>query len=337
MKNTNQKKFQIIFQKCNTAICILFNNKNGLSFILKSIIVLSIHLSIFSTFPIHANEKLKIVVTTTDLKYLAEQIGGEKVEVESMIRGFDDPHFVMTRPDFLLKLNRANVFCMIGLDLEIGWVPLLLEQSRNSLIQKGQNGYCDASIGINILGKPTVAVDRSMGDLHIYGNPHYWLDPVNMIQMGFNILNNLSLVDPENESYYKSNFVKFRSRMTELLKSEMRKMQPYFGIKVAVFHQEFVYLAERFKFNSNLSIEERPGIPPSSRYLENVIKTMNAQGIKIILISPVNNPKYAEYVASKVNGAKILVMPTSVGALPEAKTYEDCIQIMLQRIRDASE
>ncbi|NCN08821.1 MAG: zinc ABC transporter substrate-binding protein [Leptospira sp.] len=281
-------------------------------------------------------DKVKIVVTTTDLKYLAEQIGAEKVEVESMIRGFDDPHFVMTRPDFLIKMNKADMFCMIGLDLEIGWVPLLLEQSRNISIQKGQNGYCDASIGINILGKPNVAVDRSMGDLHIYGNPHYWLDPVNMIQMGFNILNNLRLVDPENEAYYKNNFLKFKDKMTQLVRSEMKNMQAHFGLKVAVFHQEFVYLASRFKFNANLSIEERPGIPPSSRYLENVIKTMNSQNIKIILISPVNNPKYAEYVASKVKGAKVLVMPTSVGALPEANTYEDCIQIILRKIREAN-
>lgn len=296
------------------------------------IIIINLCLPVNSVFA----DKVKIVVTTTDLKYLAEQIGAEKVEVESMIRGFDDPHFVMTRPDFLIKMNKANMFCMIGLDLEIGWVPLLLEQSRNIAIQKGQNGYCDASIGINILGKPNVAVDRSMGDLHIYGNPHYWLDPVNMIQMGFNILNNLRLVDPENEAYYKNNFLKFKEKMTQLVRSEMKNMQPHFGLKVAVFHQEFVYLASRFKFNANLSIEERPGIPPSSRYLENVIKTMNSQNIKIILISPVNNPKYAEYVASKVKGAKVLVMPTSVGALPEANTYEDCIQIILRKIREAN-
>lgn len=271
------------------------------------------------------------------MRYVAEEIGGDKVEVESMIRGFDDPHYVMTRPDFLMKLNNADIFCMIGLDLEIGWAPLLIEQSRNMKIQKGQAGYCDASVGINILGKPVINVDRSMGDIHIYGNPHYWLDPINVIQMAFNITNNLKLVDPENESYYQERFTIFRKRMVELVKTEMKLFEPYFGIKVAVFHQEFVYLANRFKFNANLSIEERPGIPPSSKYLEDIVKTMNSQGIKLIFISPVNNPKYAEYVQSKVKDSKILIMPTSVGALPEAKTYEDCIKIILQKTRNSLE
>jgi zinc/manganese transport system substrate-binding protein len=285
--------------------------------------------------PLWAGDKIRVVTTTTDLRYIAEQLVGDRGEVESMIRGYDDPHFVMTRPDFLVKLNRADVFCMVGLDLEVGWVPLLLEQSRNMQIQKGQNGYCDASVGITILGKPTVMVDRSMGDLHIYGNPHYWLDPINVIQMAYTMLNSLRLADPENEAYYKANFESFRLRMIELVKQEMRLFQPYFDSKVAVFHQEFVYLASRFKFNANLSIEERPGIPPSNRYMEDVIKTMNSQGIKVILISPVNNPKYAEFVASKVPGSIILTMPTSVGGMPESTSYETGFRYMMKKIREA--
>ncbi len=286
-------------------------------------------------FPIYAGDKIRVVTTTTDLRYIAEQLVGDRGEVESMIRGYDDPHFVMTRPDFLVKLNKADVFCMVGLDLEVGWVPLLLEQSRNMQIQKGQNGYCDASVGITILGKPTVMVDRSMGDLHIYGNPHYWLDPINVIQMAYTMLNSLRLADPENEAFYKANFESFRTRMIDLVKEEMKLFQPYFDSKVAVFHQEFVYLASRFKFNANLSIEERPGIPPSNRYMEDVIKTMNSQGIKVILISPVNNPKYAEFVASKVPGAVILTMPTSVGGMPESTSYEAGFRYMMKKIREA--
>lgn len=288
---------------------------------------------LFVPISVYSKDKIKIVTTTTDLKYIAEQLVGDKAEVESMIRGFDDPHFVMTRPDFLVKLNQADLFCMVGLDLEIGWVPLLLEQSRNQRIQKGQAGYCDASIGINILGKPTVMVDRSMGDLHIYGNPHYWLDPVNAIQMAFNLQNSLRLVDPENESHYKANFEAFKARMTYLLRSEMKAFEPYFGSKVAVFHQEFLYLANRFKFNANLSIEERPGVPPSTRYMEEIIRTMKSQNIKVILISPVNNPKYAEYVSSKVSGSQVVLLPTSVGGIPEANSYDAMIKIILERIK----
>jgi zinc/manganese transport system substrate-binding protein len=282
-----------------------------------------------------AQSKINVVATTTDIRYLVEQIGRDKVNVISLIRGYDDPHFVMTRPDYLVKMNRAEMFCMVGLDLEIGWVPLLLEQSRNITIQKGQPGYCDTSVGIKILGKPTIQVDRSMGDMHIFGNPHYSYDPINAIQMARTISESLIRVDPENKDYYIKNYEEFKKSIVSFLKIEMKKMEKYFGSKVAVFHDEFLYLANRFRFNANLTLEERPGVPPSNRYLENVIKTMSSQNIKVILISPVNNPKYADYVASRVQGAVVVKMPTSVEALPEAKTYEDTIRISLEKIRKA--
>jgi len=284
-------------------------------------------------FPIFSQQRLKVVTTTTDLRYIAAQVGGERVEAVSLIRGFDDPHFVMTRPDFLVKLNQADVFCIVGLDLEIGWVPLLLEQSRNMNIQRGQSGHCDASVGIKILGKPTIQVDRSMGDIHIYGNPHYWYDPVNAIQIAHTIAETLSRTDPDNKSYYLRRYEEFKNRIVSFLKEELRKMEPYFGSKVAVFHDEFLYLANRFRFNANLTLEERPGVPPSNRHLEKVIKTMIAENIKVILISPVNNPKYAEYVSSRVPGSVVITMPVSVGSLPEVLTYEDVIRISLEKLR----
>ncbi len=279
--------------------------------------------------------KINVVTTTSDLKYIAEQIGKDKVNVHAMIRGFDDPHFVMTRPNYILMLNDADVFCEIGLDLEIGWSPLLLEQSRNIKIQKGQPGYCDASVGINILGKPTYMVDRSMGDLHIYGNPHYWTDPVNSMQIGFNLYQAMSKVDPENKQYYKTNLEQFKKRMVSLIKEEMKKFEPYFGTEVAIFHDEFIYLANRFKFKANLTLEERPGVPPSNRYLETIIKNMTASKIKVILISPPKNPKYAQYVASKVPGSVVVTMPLSVGSMPGIETYEDSIREMLKKLREA--
>lgn len=289
---------------------------------------------IFISHSIHGY-KLKVVTTTTDLRYIAEQIGGENIEALSLIRGFDDPHFVLSRPDFLVKLNQADVFCMVGLDLEIGWVPLLLEQSRNMNIQKGQPGYCDASVGIKILGKPTYQPDRSMGDIHIFGNPHYWYDPMNAIQIARNIADSFIRVDIDRKDFYNANYNRFKDKMVALMREELKKMEPYFGSKVAVFHDEFLYLANRFKFNANLTLEERPGVPPSSRYLEKVIKQMIAENIRVILISPVNNPKYAEYVASRVPDSIVITLPVSVESLPDAKTYEDCIRISLEKIRTA--
>lgn len=278
--------------------------------------------------------KVSLVTTTTVLKYIADQIGKDKVETFSMIRGFDDPHFVMTRPDFLVRLNTADIVCVIGLDFEIGWMPLLLQQSRNMKIQKGQPGYCDASVGVKILGEPTVMVDRSMGDMHIYGNPHYWLDPVNGIQIAANILAALNRTDPANTEFYESNYQEFKKRMTALVKEETKKFQPYFGTRVAVFHDQFTYLAARFKFTANLTLEERPGVPPSTRYLEQAITSMNSQNIKLILIGPYHNRTYAEFVSSKVPSSIILTMPESPGAADSVVTYEDSIRTMLKMIRE---
>ncbi|TGL90955.1 zinc ABC transporter substrate-binding protein [Leptospira congkakensis] len=289
------------------------------------------------TFVSNLTAKVSLVTSLPDIKYIAEQVAGDRVEISGMIRGTDDPHFVMTRPDFLVKLSEADVLCVIGLDLEIGWIPYLQQQSRNIKIQKGQPGYCDTSFGVKILGEPTVMMDRSMGDMHIYGNPHYSNDPINAIQMAQNIKNALTRVDPLNGEYYEGNFNSFKKRLIQLTKEEMKKMEPYFGLKVAVFHDQFVYLASRFKFNANLTIEERPGVPPSVRYMDQVISYMTAEKIKIILIGPYHNPKYAEYVSSKVPGSVVVTLPVSVGGSPEAVTYEDTLRIMLQKIRDASD
>jgi len=307
--------------------------KKGFNSMIKKYIPLLAIYSLLAAVNLFA--EVNVITTVTDLRYISEQIGKNKIKVESMIRGFDDPHYVMTRPDFLVKLSEADVFCQVGLDLEIAWAPLLLQQSRNSKIQKGQNGFCDASVGVNILGKPTVQVDRSMGDMHIFGNPHYILDPVNAIQAANNIMTSFQRVDPDNSDFYQKNYDEFRERLIKLTKEEMKSFQPYFGSKVAVFHDEFIYLANRFKFNANLTLEERPGIPPSGRYLEQVIKNMKANNIKVILLSPVNNPEFAEYVASKVPESVILIMPTSVNAIPEAKTYEDVIKLSLKKIKEA--
>ncbi|TGL55879.1 zinc ABC transporter substrate-binding protein [Leptospira ognonensis] len=281
--------------------------------------------------------KVSLVATLTDIKYLAEQIAGDRAEVYGMIRGTDDPHFVMTRPDFLVKLNEADVLCVIGLDLEVGWVPYLQQQSRNVKIQKGQPGYCDTSVGVKILGEPTVMMDRSMGDMHIYGNPHYWNDPINAIQMASNIKNALTRVDAINSEYYENNFNQLKKKLIALTKEELKKMEPYFGLKVAVFHDQFIYLGNRFKFNANLTIEERPGVPPSVRYMDQVVSYMISGNIKIILIGPYHNPKYAEYVSSKVPGSIVVVLPVSVGGTNESTTYEETLKLMLQRIRDAAD
>lgn len=308
----------------------IFNSEKSLKLrvgVFFLLILLPVNPSLFA--------KVNVVTSTTNLKYFVEQIGKEKVDVFAMIRGFDDPHFVMTRPDYIVKLSNADILCVIGLDIEVGWIPLLMQQSRNLKIQKGQPGYCDASIGIKILGEPTMMVDRSMGDMHIYGNPHYWLDPINVVQISSNILSTLKRVDPVNSQFYEENFKDFKMRLIQLTKEEMRKFEPFFNSRVAVFHDQFVYLANRFKFTANLTLEERPGVPPSGRYLEQVISSMVSQKIKIILISPYHNKTYADFVSSRVPGSIVLIMPESVGSDDTILTYEDSITTMMRFLRES--
>lgn len=288
---------------------------------------------LFSFIPIFA--QLRVVTSTTDLKYIAEQIGKDKVKVDALIQGKDDPHYMSARPDFLIKLNKADVYCEIGLDLEVGWSYNVLVQSRNSKIQKGQSGYCNTSDGIKILEKPKGNVDKSMGHIHAFGNPHYWTDPMNAIKIGQNIKNTFIKVDPNHSDFYTKNFESFQAETISHLKKELKSFEPYFGSKVAVFHSEYIYFAKRFKLNIAANLEETPGVPPSNRYLERVIQKMKKENIKVILIAPFNNSKYADFVASKVPNAKVVIMPISIGSTEDAKTYNNTIHQMVSKLKTA--
>lgn len=272
--------------------------------------------------------KLRVVTTTSDLAYLAKQVGGNLVEVESLLSPTADPHFADARPDFIVKLSRADVFAQIGMDLEIGWVPPLLQQSRNPKIFVGAVGYCDSSVGIHVLEKPTAKVDRSFGDIHVYGNPHYWLDPLNAAIMARNLRDALIRVDSNHKDSYQQNYNTLFESIRNLTKIQLSRMAPLKGLKVAVYHKEFSYLANRFGFDTAISIEEKPGVPPSAAYLKTVIDTMNQSNIKIILIAPYQNQRYAKSVAQRT-GAKIIVMPTSIGALPQLTSYDLLITKMI--------
>lgn len=281
-----------------------------------------------------ANEnRLNVVTTTSDLAYIARQVGGTRVEVQNLLAPTADPHFADARPDYIVKLNRADVLALIGMDLEVGWLPPVLQQSRNPKIFVGSPGYCDASIGIHVLEKPTTGVSRSMGDIHVFGNPHYWTDPVNAAIMARNLRDAFIRVDGDHRDTYERNFQSFFNRMRVFTNEQISRFAPAKGVKVAVYHKEFVYLAERFGFQTPVSLEEKPGVPPSAAYLKKVVEDIKREGIRIILISPYNNPRYANSVAERT-GAKVIVMPTSTGTIAGIDTYEKSVSRMLDLIRE---
>ena len=264
---------------------------------------------------------IKVVTTTTDLKSITELIGGNKVSVSSIATGYQNPHFVDPKPSYIIGLSKADMFVTVGLDLETGWSPQLLASSRNTKIQKGAPGYVDASIGIGLLQEPTSA-NRAEGDIHIYGNPHYWLDPLNGKVIARNIANGLERVDPSNKSTYESNLQAFYKKIDEKMREWKAKMAPFKGSKIIAYHNEWVYFETRFGLDVVDFMEPKPGIPPSPSQLVKVIKEIKANNIKVIISSPYFTTSSSD-VVSKQTGAKELTLATSVGGFESVKNYFD--------------
>jgi zinc/manganese transport system substrate-binding protein len=264
---------------------------------------------------------IKVVTTTTDLKSITELVGGDKVSVSSIATGYQNPHFVDPKPSYIIGLSKADMFVTVGLDLEIGWSPQLLTSSRNTKIQKGSPGYVDASVGIGLLQVP-VAANRAEGDIHIYGNPHYWLDPLNGKVIARNIADGLERVDPSNKSIYEANLQAFFKKIDDKMRDWQARMAPFRGTKIIAYHNEWVYFETRFGLNIVDFMEPKPGIPPSPSQLVKVIKEVKADNIKVIISSPYFTTSSSD-VVSKQTGAKELTLATSVGGFDSIKNYFD--------------
>jgi zinc/manganese transport system substrate-binding protein len=264
---------------------------------------------------------IKVVATTTDMRSIAEFIGGNKISATSIATGYQNPHFVDPKPSYIISLSNADLFITIGLDLEIGWSPQLLASSRNSKIQKGSPGYVDASIGIALMQVP-IAANRAEGDIHIFGNPHYWLDPLNGKIVARNIADGLERIDPSNKPYYEANLKAFDDKIDAKLKEWEIKMAPFRGTKIIAYHNEWCYFETRFGLQIVDFMEPKPGIPPSPAQILKVIKEVKANNIKLVISSPYFTTTSSDMV-SQQTGATKLTLATSVGAFPSIKNYFD--------------
>lgn len=267
-----------------------------------------------------AKAALNVITSTEDLASLAQEVGGDKIKVESIARGYQDPHFVEAKPSFVLKLNRANLLIVVGRDLEIGWLPPLITQSRNAHIQPGADGYLDASLTAKILELPTGQITRAMGDVHPLGNPHYWLDPENGRRIAKAIQAKLSQMDAANASYYTQREADFERRLTDAENRWKSQMAPYKGLKVVTYHRSWPNFADAFGLEVVGYVEPKPGIPPTPQHTLDVIQAMKAQNVKIIMVEPYFDLKTPNSIAS-ATGAKVLVMSPSVGGVKEASDY----------------
>ena len=267
-----------------------------------------------------ARAALNIVTTTSDLGAVAQEVGGDKIKVTSLAKGYQDPHFVEAKPSFVLILNKADLLVVIGRDLEIGWLPPLITQSRNARIQPGTEGYLDASQNVRILDMPTGAVTRAMGDVHPTGNPHYWLDPENGGRIAKAIEEKLSALDPANAAYYKQREGDFERRLAEATQRWKAQMAPYKGLKIVTYHRSWTNFADAFGLEVIGYIEPKPGIPPTPQHTLDVINAMKAQKVKIIVVDPYFDLKTPNSIAANT-GAKVLMLPPSVGGVPQAGDY----------------
>ena len=284
-------------------------------------------------FPSTAWGKLRVVTTTTDLKWLTETVGGDLVDVESLSTGDQDIHFVEPRPSMVMKMKRADVLVRTGLDLDM-WADSLVGAARNKKLAYGAPGYVDTSVGIELLQIPAGRVDAAMGDIHIYGNPHYWLDPANAVVITKNIMEGLARNDPRNAAVFAESREKFLAELDVKLKGWSGKAAGLRGMKLVTYHNSWVYFAKRFGLELFGNIEPKPGIPPPPAHLERLIAMMKEDKVRIIMAEtyyPASGPKM---VAEKT-GAKLIIVPSSVGGVSGVKSYFDVFDLILDRLVEA--
>lgn len=280
-----------------------------------------------------AQSKLNVVTTLPDLADIARQVGGDRVETFSIAVGYQNPHFVDPKPSYILKLANADIFVTVGLDLETGWVPSLLNSARNQKIQVGGAGYVDASVNVPLLQVPTT-VSREQGDIHIFGNPHYWLDPENGKIIARNIRDALVGVQPADREYFDSNLSRFIERLEEHQAEWAGQMRPLNGLSIVAYHNQWPYFEQAFGLRIVDFLEPKPGIPPTPSQLAHVIALMNQQEIGIIIISPYYQQDAADLVARKT-GAKVVTLATSVGAFEGIETYFDLFEYNIKVMKEA--
>lgn len=284
--------------------------------------------------PLCAWAKLQVVTTTEDLAALAREVGGSFVEVTPIARGYQDPHFVDAKPSYLLKLARADLFIQVGLELEVAWAPPLLTNARNRRILPGLPGFLEASEGCEILQKPTGVVDRSLGDVHPFGNPHYWLDPANGRIIAKRIAERLAAIDPSHAEAFQTNLAAFEARLTNAEKTWDALMAPLKGTKVVTYHNSWPNFAKRFGLVVMNHIEPKPGIPPSPGHIQTLTAQIKRERIPLLLVEPYFDIKLSEKIA-RDTGAKLVIFPPSVGADPGIKTYVDLFERQLKLLHQA--
>jgi zinc/manganese transport system substrate-binding protein len=275
-------------------------------------------------------EKIHIVTTTSELAAIARAVGGERVEAKAIARGDQDPHFLEAKPSYMSLVNKADLLVYNGLELEIGWLPLLVQGGRNPKVLPGQPGNLDASAGIPVLELPAGEVDRSQGDIHPLGNPHYPLDPRNGLLIAAALAARLQALDPGGAEVFSRNLGQFQQELQQRITGWERRASRLRGRQVVAYHKTFEYLANWLGLEVADYIEDKPGVPPSPRHIAQLVGHMKREGIAVVLYADFQDAAAPERVASQA-GAQAVGLPVSVGT-PGIAAYADLFEAILGRL-----
>jgi len=273
--------------------------------------------------------QLNVVATLPWIGSLASDIGKDKIKVTTLVKSSQDPHYVEAKPSMILEVRRADLLLFNGLELEIGYLPVLVESSRNPKIQPGTPGYFDCSQFVEVIEKPA-AVDRSMGDVHPLGNPHYHLSPRNIYRVAGGIAEILAAANPESAGFYRANLSAWESRFKEKEKQWME--YPLKGKKFIPYHKFFEYLAREFGFEILGYVEPKPGIPPSAGWVEKIIELAKRMKPEAILTTSYYGTREVTFLSQK-SGVKYIVVPHDVGATPACKDWFSLMDQVLAALK----
>lgn len=272
--------------------------------------------------------KIKVVTTLPDVAEVVKAIGGNQVDVSSLLTGGTDPHFADARPDYILKVNRADVVCSVGLDLEIGWLPKVLEKSGNAKVQAGGPGFCELGKAVKPLDVPQGVIDRSLGDVHPHGNPHFTLDPLKLAESGAEVVRVLSQVDSANTGMYQKNYDAFKKQMETLhaqIKSKVKKD------KVMEYHKEFTYFFRAYGLESAGSLEEKPGMPPSATRIAEVAQMAKANKVQVLFATPSAPHKTLERF-QELSGIPVVTVPSHIQSSGNGSSIEALQNLLMKAL-----
>jgi zinc/manganese transport system substrate-binding protein len=278
--------------------------------------------------------EIRVVATTTDVGALYRRIGGEQVDVTVLCRGWQDPHYLQAKPSFAARMRRADLLAYVGLQLEVGYLPVLIESARNRNLLLGASGNVPMAEGITILEVPEGEVSRAQGDVHPEGNPHYWLDPRNLLVMAETVESSLIRIDPEGSEGFHERKEAFRRSLSERIPDWEERMAPLRGRRVVCHHKEWEYLCAWLGLEVLDYVENKAGVPPSPRHLQDLIADMRHHGVEVVMAANFVDPGPARRVAEET-GARVVILPASVEGEEGIDEPEDLFEVIVERLESA--